>query len=613
MLSIYLAEELEQRVKDSQDALFMQFFCDNRDEKRNTAVAIMRGLIWQLLRLRPRLFAHILPSFQDRKETQLVVSFEALWRIFESMVRDPVLGTAYCIIDGLDECDEASLEALLKKFRALFLMKSNKSSAYHLNLITVSRDLPDVIPEVLSSFPRLRLDPDADNQVYRDIRLFIDDKIGELSSSKNYPEPLRTHVKEVFLDRAKGTFLWVGIVANELRKFRSAEVETALEHFPVGLEGLYARMLLQINEHQRETAAKILRWVVMAVRPLSLLELSTVVGTTARPSAGLSCEEVIKEQVSSCGYFLTVEDDEVGLIHQSAKDYLLREIRKTPNLNSELEFFHINEKKANLEIAQQCLAYLENGALASGKVYLNKSTDTLRLEAFPFLSYAILHWPEHARSLASSEEIFDLSRPFYKKSSLVREAWLQTYWNAREHDTLPGSFSLLHLASYFGIVPLAEKLIFKTGWVNRLTLHIYVNKGDSYGKTALHWAARRGHEATVQLLLQARAKVNARDIHGETPLHEAASSGHEIVVQLLLQAGEEVDAKTPDGETPLHKAARWGHEAVVQLLLQTGAKVDAKNTTGETPLHQAAWSEQGAAVQLLLQTGAEVDARDQDE
>jgi Cdc6-like AAA superfamily ATPase len=191
MLSIYLAEELEQQVKDSQNALFMQFFCDNRDEKRNTAITIIRGLIWQLLRLRPRLFIHILPSFQDRKETNLIVSFEALWRIFESMVRDPVLGTAYCIIDGLDECDEASLEALLKKFRSLFLMKSNESSACRLNLITVSRDLPDFIPEVLSGFSRLRLDPDADNEVYSDIRLFINDKVDKLSSSKNYPEPLR--------------------------------------------------------------------------------------------------------------------------------------------------------------------------------------------------------------------------------------------------------------------------------------------------------------------------------------------------------------------------------------------------------------------------------------
>jgi ankyrin repeat protein len=610
MLSIYLAEELEQRAKDLQDAFLMQFFCDNKDEKRNTAIAIVRGLIWQLLRLRPRLFTHILPSFQDRKETNLMVSFEALWRIFESMVRDPVLGTAYCIIDGLDECDEASLEVLLKKFRTLFSTKSNESLACRLNLIAVSRDLPDFIPEVLSGFPRLRLDPDADDEVYSDIRLFINDKVDKLSLSKHYPEPLRVHVRKVFLERAKGTFLWVGIVASELRKYTSSEVGNVLELFPSGLEGLYARMLLQISEHRRETAAKILRWVVMAVRPLSLLELSAAVGTTAKSSISLSCEEVMREQATFCGYFLTVKEDEVTLIHQSAKDYLLR---KTPDSNPELEFFRIRENKANLEIAQRCLAYLQNGALTGGKLHLRdrgyQFKDTSRLKAFPLLSYAALHWPEHARSLASSEDIFDLSSPFYKKNSSVRETWLQTYWASRELGDPPGSFSLLHLASYLGIVPLAEKLVYKKGWMNRLKSHVNVSKGDGSGNTALHWAARSGHEAVVQLLLQASAVVNAKAEYGWTALHEAAQSGHEAVVQLLHQAGATVNAKAADGGTALHWAARSGNESMVQLLLQAGATVDAKDLDRETALHEAARSGNEAVVQLLLQAGATVNAK----
>jgi hypothetical protein len=585
MLSIYLAEELERRVKDLQDTLFIQYFCDNRDEKRNTAIAILRGLIWQLLRLRPRLFIHILPTFQDRpiiqdrKEAKLILSFEALWRIFESMVRDPVLGTAYCIIDGLDECDEASLEALLKKFKGLFLMKSNEYSACYLNLITVSRDLPDFIPEVLSSFPRLRLDPDADREVYSDIRLFIDDKVNKISSSKNYPEPLCAHVKEIFLDRAKGTFLWVGIVANELRKYTSSEVENALRLFPPGLEGLYARMLLQISEHRRETAAKILRWVIMAVRPLSLLELSTAVGTTAISFVGLSSVEVIRQQVMFCGYFLTIKEDEVGLIHQSAKDYLLR---KTPDSNPELEFFRIEEKRANLEIARQCLAYLQNGALAGGKVNLvdryDEFKDSLHLKAFPLLSYAALYWPEHARSLASSEDIFDLSSPFYKKKSLVRENWWQTYWVAAgQYGSAPNSFSLLHLASYFGIVPLVEKLVFKKGWMNRLMLYIYVNKKDSHGRTALYWAAGNGHEAVVKLLLDKGADLEAKDEWGQTPLSQAARNGHEAVVKLLLDKGADLEAKDKWGQTPLWQAARNGHEAVIKLLVEKGADLEAKD------------------------------------
>lgn len=84
MLSVFLAEELERRVKDSDSSLFVQYFCDNRDEKRNTAVTILRGLIWQLLKHRPQLVIHILPSFRDRDKSQLITSFTSLWNIFES-------------------------------------------------------------------------------------------------------------------------------------------------------------------------------------------------------------------------------------------------------------------------------------------------------------------------------------------------------------------------------------------------------------------------------------------------------------------------------------------------------------------------------------------------
>ncbi|MCJ1431037.1 hypothetical protein MMC27_000387 [Xylographa pallens] len=296
MISIFLAEELEQIMQHTQGMLVLQYFCDNKDEKRKTAVSIIRGLIYQLLQSRQKLFDHILPSFRIQKESLFSASsFETLWRIFESMICDPILSTTYCVLDGLDECDEASLEVLLRKFAALLSPKNNGMSACQLSLIVVSRDIPDFIPELLSRFPRIRLDPDADTEVNDDIHRFIEEKVKNLSRRRKYPEPLQIHVKEVFRERAQGTFLWIGIVAKALENYRATEVEDALNHFPSGLDELYARMLLQIPIDRRENVARILRWVVMAVRPLTLSELSTVIGTIVRPSAIFSLDEVIKD------------------------------------------------------------------------------------------------------------------------------------------------------------------------------------------------------------------------------------------------------------------------------------------------------------------------------
>ena len=610
MLSIFIAEELERIAKQSQDVIFVQYFCDNKDGKRNTAIAILRGLIYQLLSLQPKLFDHILPDFLIQREALFTgSSFEALWRIFESMVRD-VLGTVYCVLDGLDECEEKSLETLLKKFKYLFSTTVSETSVCRLNLIAVSRDLPDFIPEALSSFPRIRLDPDAETEISSDILRFIKVKVDELSTYRRYPEPLYMRVKDVFLDRAKGTFLWVGIVAKELWKYTSSEVENALELFPPGLDELYNRMLLQIDDHRRETVAKILLWVVMAVRPLTLSELSAAIETDVRPSIGLSCDEVIRDQVAFCGHFLTIKYNEVSLIHQSAKDYLLR---KSPDSNPNLKIFRIAEETGNLEIARKCLAYLQDGALTGGEVNLNCrywAKDAAHLKAFPLLSYAALHWPEHTRSLTSSEDIVDLSYPFYDKRSLARDSWLKTYWAAKEYGSLPDPFPLLHLASYFGIVPLARNLLFEKGWVSRLKLYRTVNKRDGSSTTALHRAAENGHEAVVRLLLEKGADVKAKNKDGRTTLHETVIRGHDKVVRLLLEKGADIEAK--DFNVALHQAITRGHDKVVRLLLEKGADVNTKDKDGRTALHQAVIEGNGEVVRLLLEKGADVEAKDKD-
>lgn len=45
----------------------------------------------------------------------------------------------------------------------------------------------------------------------------------------------------------------------------------------------------------------------------------------------------------------------------------------------------------------------------------------------PLLSYAALHWYEHARNLSCTEDIFDLSNPIRVKKSPIRKAWLSCF------------------------------------------------------------------------------------------------------------------------------------------------------------------------------------------
>jgi len=604
MLSIFLTEELD-KIAQSQGAILIYFFCDNRDDKRNTAVAILRGLILQLIQRYSKLLEHIIPVFKVQKEALFSnSSFESLWRIFESMVRDPGIDSLLCVLDGLDECDEHSSEMLSEKLKGFF----STSQTTCLKLIAVSRELPDYIPRAMSSFPHIRLDPDSGREINSDLRRFIAFKVNELSIEKSYSNDLRASIESTLLERAKGTFLWVSFVIGELRKKTRAEVEDSLNHLPVGLGGMYERMLLQIREDRRDIAALILRWVVMVIRPLTLTELSTAI--RIKPVPNLSVDEIIRDYIGFCGYLLKVTGNDVGLVHQSAKDYLLR---KEPDPNPLLEFFRVKEKETNAEIARTCFTYLHCGALADGSVQLvkrsNKAVDTSHLQAFPLLSYAVLYWLEHARHCSNlAEDIFNLLIPFYKKKSLVRLAWLTTYRDAKEDKWEPRSFSLLHLASFFGIVQLTGKLL-KRGW-HPLRLSSNVNKRDSLDRTPLSYAAQNGHEAVVQLLLEHKADVSAKDNNRWTALHIAAVYGHEAVVRLLLEHKADVGAKDNDGWTALHIAAVYGHEAVVRLLLEHKADVGAKDNDGLTALHLAAVYGHEAVVQLLLERKADVGAKD---
>lgn len=47
--------------------------------------------------------------------------------------------------------------------------------------------------------------------------------------------------------------------------------------------------------------------------------------------------------------------------------------------------------------------------------------DDTHRKKFPLLSYAALHWPEHAKDLVHSTDIFDLSLPFWKENSQTRK------------------------------------------------------------------------------------------------------------------------------------------------------------------------------------------------
>jgi ankyrin repeat protein len=62
---------------------------------------------------------------------------------------------------------------------------------------------------------------------------------------------------------------------------------------------------------------------------------------------------------------------------------------------------------------------------------------------------------------------------------------------------------------------------------------------------------RYGHTSVVEYLINSGATVNSTNSYGSTALHYAAGTGHVDVVRLLLKHGAQKDAKDKEKQTPL--------------------------------------------------------------
>jgi len=100
-------------------------------------------------------------------------------------------------------------------------------------------------------------------------------------------------------------------------------------------------------------------------------------------------------------------------------------------------------------------------------------------------------------------------------------------------------------------------------------------------------AAQEGHEAVVELLLDACPESADARTPGWTALHYAAREGHEKVVDLLMSSRPELlEVFNPEGQTALHCALTQGRERTATLLLQANiAQASDVDRDGNTVLH----------------------------
>ncbi|KAL6703253.1 hypothetical protein ACN47E_010041 [Coniothyrium glycines] len=659
VLSRYLIDE----VLPLGDRMVCYFFFKDDFEDQKSCLRAVCTVMFQLFDRKPQLITDaILESFKSQGE-KLFDSFINLWSIFvvAAAQQDTV-----CVFDALDECSAKDRGQLIDAITSLFLTPSSEMGNSSLKCLLTSRPYDHILRRIYrnpgSKLALIHLQGDQGHvaeEIVAEIGLVVNSRIDELV------EPLRLSVQEQKWLRStlksipNRTYLWITLIFDGLIDIETgvdrASILQMLERPPPTVDDAYEKMLNRSSLKQNARRGALYS-ILAAKRPLSLAEMSVVLGFQAAEETGntqANAFDLITPQVrfreylrDLCGLFVVVVDGNVYLLHQTAREFLLRPAKPDPCQGKEGSQLYVWKQsidlvESNSFLAKICIKYLLS-CLAQGNQTL--------------LDYSTVNWIGHYQQSSANirTQLAGEARDLCSSPETCNQ-WLGVY-TKDEHRYLPSTDSPLCIAAYFGLLEAVQLLLSEHGhnpsnkesrkkskrgrsrasktnvstevpfksFLKKLShkpspptlekeistetsLAAYVNTVDSKeGRTPLFWAVSGGHEAVVKLLLDTgEVDVKKKDFDNWTPLLDAVVRGNKVVAKMLIDTGKvNINKKSYYGEAPLLIAADEGDEAIVKLLLDTGkVDVNTKDPYGQTPLWLAVKGAHKVVVKLLLDTG----------
>jgi hypothetical protein len=256
-----------------------------------------------------------------------------------------------------------------------------------------------------------------------DINLVVKYSLGEMVQEGLLEESSSNLLEQQLVTQADQTFLWVALIISLVK---DATEDGASQHDlkaildDRSIDSIYATLLAQNTQRpETERQARILLQIIVAApRPMSLIEMDIAI--SLRPEHE-SCDD-LKPYLHNdperylkklCGHFIRCKDQKVYLVHQTARDFLIRQDQEKylgePCTGTWQHWIVPAVSQALL--ATICIHYLflrdfQNGAedFASYRLH-GLSEPKIRQEycrLHPFMEYAATYWHYHAR-LGQSE------------------------------------------------------------------------------------------------------------------------------------------------------------------------------------------------------------------
>ncbi|KAH6995460.1 hypothetical protein BKA56DRAFT_509110, partial [Ilyonectria sp. MPI-CAGE-AT-0026] len=540
ILTSIVIDELNTRFRNDDTIGIAYVYCNFRRTHEQNAEDLLASLLKQLAQGRPPLPDCVKSLYDKHKVKQTQLSFDEISKTLQSAAF--LYSRVFIIVDAIDECQVS--DSCRSRFLTEIFNLEVKCGA---NVFVTSRFIPEITEKFKES---TILDIRASTE---DVRRYVDGHMSHLPSFVTRRSDLKEDVKTEIVKAVDGMFLLAQLHLSSLIGKRSPKaLQAALRQLHAGPEAYrnaYDDAMVRIKRQvtdQEELAMQVLSWITCARRPLTSTELQHALAVEpGEPELDKENLPQVKDMISVCAGLVTVDEQSgiIRLVHYTTQVYFEQ---------TQKQWF----PNAEAEITRICVTYLSFKVFENGFCQTDDELEE-RLWSNPLYQYAARNWFHHAHNIPIlSPSVIDFleSKANTEAASQVMMAFKEGPWHSN-YSQVPRPGTGAHLAAYLGLEE-ALKILLRGS--------CFPDLKDSCSRTPLSWAAVKGQEAVVKLLLtDTRADVDSKCESGRTALSYAAENGHNAVVKLLLAAnGNNPDSRDDIGGTPLFWAIQNGHLAV---------------------------------------------------
>ncbi|KAF8243678.1 hypothetical protein K440DRAFT_560993, partial [Wilcoxina mikolae CBS 423.85] len=358
-LAKYFEKNFAKREPKANSSTIAHYFYTFRGTVlESTHENMLRSILYSILKQDESAFYHFQLEFRKyRPSNRSNWPYDSLKTILSSFSNHPSVKPLYLILDAMEESNEHDRRTIIE----LICKLCSAENLCNIKVFLASRPIAELKNRIQEHHHVIIMQ----DQNKKDISRFADNF---LNTDLRLSGKILRDATDYITEDAQGVFVWVSLVRSELltlieRGRPDADILECLKGLPQELEDFYKYMFGRLEKglpQDIQDGTNLFLLVLFALRPLTVDELRDALAVSHDHNP--SYEEFqrhktgdIARRIEHCGgNFLEIKaDGTVQIMHQTAREFLIRSIPRASNLK-----FKISDEEGHESVTLMCVRYL---------------------------------------------------------------------------------------------------------------------------------------------------------------------------------------------------------------------------------------------------------------